>query len=77
MDELKALALKDLDDFVSFGYIDRNLIEAEDEYREGCTVTFDVFLGAKRIQTVSVDLAADEIDCGEPDSSPEDSRPEF
>lgn len=67
VDELKALALKDLDDFVSFAYIDCNPIKAEDEYREGRTVAFDVFLGAKKVQTVSVDLVTDEIDCGEPD----------
>lgn len=67
VDELKTLALKDLDDFVSFGYVGCNPIKAEDEYREGRTVTFDVFLGAKRIQTVSVDLVADEINCGESD----------
>lgn len=67
VDELKTLALKDLDDFVSFGYIGCNPIKAEDEYREGRTVTFDVFLGAKKVQTVSVDLVTDKIDCGEPD----------
>ena len=67
VEELKILASKDLGDFVSFGYISCNPIKAEDEYREGRTVSFDVFLGAKRIQTVSVDLVADEIDCGEPD----------
>lgn len=67
VEELKILASKDLGDFVSFGYIGCNPIKAEDEYREGRTVTFDVFLGAKRIQTISVDLVADEIDCGEPD----------
>lgn len=67
VDELKSVALKDLDDFVSFGFISCNPIKVEAEYREGCTVTFDVFLGAKRIQTISVDLVADEIDCGKPD----------
>lgn len=67
VDELRALASKDLGDFVSFGYIGCNPIKAEDEYREGRTITFDVFLGAKRVQTVSIDLVADEIDCGKPD----------
>lgn len=67
VDELKTLASKDLGDFVSFAYVGCNPIKAEDEYREGRTVVFDVFLGAKRIQTISVDLVADEIDCGEPD----------
>lgn len=67
VDELKILASRDLDDFVSFAYVGCHPIKAEDEYREGRTVSFDVFLGAKRIQTVSVDLVADEIDCGEPD----------
>lgn len=65
--ELKILASRDLDDFVSFAYVGCHPIKAEDEYREGRTVSFDVFLGAKRIQTVSVDLVTDEIDCGEPD----------
>ena len=67
VDELKILASKDLDDFVSFQYVSCNPIKAEDEYREGCTVSFDVFLGAKRVQTVSVDLVADEINCGAPE----------
>lgn len=67
VEELKILVSKDLGDFVTFGYVGCNPIKAEDEYREGRTVAFEVFLGAKRIQTVSVDLVADEIDCGEPD----------
>ncbi|BAK45663.1 nucleotidyl transferase AbiEii/AbiGii toxin family protein [Eggerthella sp. YY7918] len=67
VDELKILVSKDLNDFVSFEYANCSPIKAEDEYREGRTVTFDVFLGAKRVQTVSVDLVADEIDCGKSD----------
>ncbi|RNL39491.1 hypothetical protein DMP08_11115 [Paraeggerthella hongkongensis] len=67
VEELKILASRDLDDFVSFAYVGCHPIKAEDEYREGRTVSFDVFLGAKRIRTVSVDLVTDEIDCGEPD----------
>lgn len=67
IDELKALASKDLNDFVTFVYVGWSPIKAEDEYREGYTVTFNAFLGAKRIQTVSVDLVADKISCGEPE----------
>lgn len=67
VEELRALASKGLGDFVTFTYAGLQPIKAEDEYRQGATVTFDVFLGAKRMQALSVDLVADEIDCGEPE----------
>lgn len=67
VEELKTLVAKDLGDFVTFSYVGLQPIKAEDEYRQGFTVMFDVFLGAKRMQALSVDLVADEIDCGEPE----------
>ena len=63
LDELRALAEVDLGDFISFVLVGTRPIKEEDEYRDGCTVQFDAFLGSKRIQTVSVDLVSDEIPC--------------
>lgn len=67
IDELKRLAGKNLNDFVSFVFLDWHPIKAEDKYREGYSVSFDTYLGSKKIQTVSVDLVADQLDCGIPD----------
>ncbi len=45
-------------------YVGLQPIKAEDEYRQGFTVTLGVFLG-KRMQALSVALVADGIDGGE------------
>ena len=63
IEELKALAKKDLHDFVSFAYAGCEQIKAEDEYRNGYAVTFDAYLGAKKVQTISIDLVCDQIIC--------------
>ena len=66
VDELKRLAAKDADDFVTFEFRSMVPIKGEDEYRGGYTVVFDAFFGPKRVQRVSVDLVADSIAIGEP-----------
>lgn len=67
VDELKRLAAKDADDFVTFEFRGVAPIKEEDEYRDGYTVVFDAFIGPKKAQRVSVDLVADSIAIGEPD----------
>lgn len=63
IEELKVLAKKDLYDFVSFAYAGCEPIKAEDEYRNGFSITFDAYLGAKKVQTISIDLVCDQIIC--------------
>lgn len=59
--ELRRLAEKDLDDFVVFEFLSVEPIKVEDEYRSGLNVRFAVYLGARRMQDVSVDLVVDEV----------------
>ena len=63
MAELNRLAQRDLGDFVSFVPKGWRPIKAEDEYRGGFTVSYDAYLGIKKVQTVSVDLVSDRIEC--------------
>lgn len=65
--ELRRLAAKDADDFVTFEFRGVSPIKGDDEYRDGCTVAFDAFIGSKRVQRVSVDLVSDPIAVGEPE----------
>ena len=65
--ELRQLASKDLGDFVSFQFVGVEPVRADDEYRDGFKVRFDAFLGARRVQTVSVDLVSDSVPCDDPD----------
>ena len=59
--DLKRLAQKDLDDFVSFEYVDAHPIKVDDEYRSGVSVQFAPSIGAKRMQDISIDLVVDEL----------------
>lgn len=59
--ELRRLAEVDLDDFVTFEFMSAEPIKVEDEYRSGFNVRFSVYLGAKRMQEVSIDLVVDEV----------------
>lgn len=61
VERLKALAAQDLGDFVRFEFEDARPIKADDEYRSGMNLTFVPWLGAKRMQPVSVDLVVDEV----------------
>ena len=65
--ELRELASIDLNDFVTFEFVEAQPIKAEDEYRSGFKVSFVPMLGPKRMQRISVDLVADQIPCGEPE----------
>lgn len=58
---LKGLAEQDLNDFVHFEFEGTRPIKAEDEYRSGMCLTFVPWLGAKRLQPISVDLVVDEV----------------
>lgn len=46
-----------------FAFAGSEPIKAEDKYRDGCSVTFDVYLGAKKMRSVSIDLVSDQIEC--------------
>ncbi len=60
LEELKATASRDLGDFVSFRFEQAAPTDTSQDYRQGYTATFSVWLGgtAKR-GTVSVDLVVD------------------
>lgn len=61
IEELKELAAADLGDHVRFVFSAADPIKAEDEYRSGAKLVFDMWLGAKRMQPVSIDLVVDEV----------------
>ena len=61
VEELKRLAAVDLGDFVTFSFAGMAPIKAEDEYRSGMNVRFQVRLGNKRLQDISIDLVVDDI----------------
>ena len=61
VEELKRLAATDLGDFVTFSFAGMAPIKAEDEYRSGMNVRFQVRLGNKRLQDISIDLVVDDI----------------
>lgn len=65
--ELRRLASRELGDFVTFQFVGVEPVRADDEYRDGYKVKFDAFLGARKIQAVSVDLVSDAIPCDDPD----------
>lgn len=61
LEELKRLASSDLGDFVTFEFAKATSIKVEDEYRHGLNATFNVYLGAKKVQPVCIDLVVDEV----------------
>ena len=61
VEELKRLAAVDLGDFVTFSFAGMTPIKAEDEYRSGMNVRFQVRLGNKKLQDISIDLVVDDI----------------
>ncbi len=65
--ELERLAALDLGDFVTFELRTCEPIKADDDYREGCRITFGVHLGGREKQSVSVDLVSDQVECEKPD----------
>lgn len=46
---------------MTFEFAGSHPIKAEDEYRDGLSVRFVPIIGAKRLQSVSVDLVVDEV----------------
>ncbi len=61
IEELKGLAATDLGDHARFVFCAADPIKAEDAYRSGAKLVFDMWLGAKRMQPVSIDLVVDEV----------------
>lgn len=69
LEELKAAATIDLGDYLEYRFHDARPTNTSQDYREGYTVRFDVWLGGtKRIETVSVDLVVDPIAPSETES---------
>ncbi len=67
LEEIKALAAINLEDFITFEFLSAEHIKTEDEYRSGLNVTFASYLGNKRMQDVSIDLVVNQIPCSEPE----------
>lgn len=67
LDSLRSLVERDAGDFISFVYQGAVPIKERDAYRNGLTVTFDAYLGARKMRQVAVDLVADEIPVGKAD----------
>lgn len=65
--DLVQAASIDLDDFVSFVFDRAEQIKEEDEYRCGAKVWFTPFMGAKKLQPISIDLVIDEVRGLEPE----------
>lgn len=61
LDELLEALHKDLGDFVTFELVETSPIKADDEYRSGLSVKFTPYLGAKRMQDISIDLVVDQV----------------
>lgn len=61
LDDLLEVSRKDLGDFVSFELTETRPIKADDEYRSGLSVRFAPYLGAKKMQDISIDLVVDQI----------------
>ena len=59
--DLLRLVQKNLGDFVSFEFVGSTPIKEGDNYRSGLSVKFIPFLGAKRMQGISIDLVVDEV----------------
>lgn len=69
LEELKAAAAIDLGDYLEYRFHDARPADTSQDYREGYTARFDVWLGGtKRIETVSVDLVVDPIAPSETES---------
>jgi hypothetical protein len=62
LDELKALAFKDLGDYLDFRFEGARPTDTSQDYRTGYTATFEVWLGGTANRgTVSVDLIVDTL----------------
>lgn len=62
LDELIDAASVDLDDFVEFRFKGKRPTDTSQDYREGYTVTFEIWLGGtSRKGTVSIDLVVDAL----------------
>ncbi len=54
----------DEDDYLTFRPVFQRPIKTEDKYRQGYNLAFDVYIGAKRVQRISVDLVSDQVPLG-------------
>ena len=62
LEMLKAAAAIDLDDFLEYRFHDAHPTDTSQDYREGYTVRFDVWLGGtKKAGVISIDLVIDPV----------------
>ena len=67
LQELRALVSRDMDDFLSYEVTGYGPIKTGDRYRDGYSVSVSVMLGGRSMRPVSIDLVADEAECGRPE----------
>ena len=67
LERLRSLVERDTGDFIAFAYQGAVPIKENDAYRNGLTVTFDAYLGGRRMLQVVVDLVTDEVPIGNAD----------
>lgn len=59
--ELEELANEDLGDHVRFSLSETRPIKTDDDYRSGAALSFEMWVGAKRMSPLSIDLVVDEV----------------
>lgn len=67
LSELIKLVETDLGDFITFEFAEARPFKVNEEYRSGISVRFTPILGAKRMQTIAIDLVVDDVDFEEPE----------
>lgn len=59
LEQLKACALADAGDFLTYEFVDAREIKHSESYRAGCKVRFRPWMGTRELALVSVDLVVD------------------
>lgn len=67
LQELRNLVSRDMDDFLSYEVAGYGPIKTRDRYRDGYSVSVSVMLGGRSMHPISIDLVADEVECGRPE----------
>lgn len=67
LQELRSLVSRDMDDFLSYEVAGYGPIKTGDRYRDGYSVSVSVMFGGRSMYPVSIDLVADEVECGRPE----------
>lgn len=67
LQELRSLVSRDMNDFLSYEVTGYGSIKTGDRYRDGYSVSVSVMLGGRSMHPISIDLVADEVECGRPE----------